>query len=335
VSRLRDFHIKDWILSMGKKKSGLVFAYILDGGAGKAMNWDRISSWEPGQGILWLHLDYADEGARQWLLEESGLDEVACAALMAEETRPRVLSSGTSLLLILRGVNFNPGADLEDMVAIRMWFEEHRIISMRHRRVMAMDDIDKSIQAGKGPDSISDFLVMAASKLTDRMADVISDIDDSVDELEDTVLTEESHELRPKLAHLRRQTISMRRYISPQRDVLARLQNERVPWLNEVDRVRIRELAERTARFVDDLDSARDRAAITQEELNNALSEKMNKTMYVLSIVAAIFLPLGLFTGLLGINVGGIPGPKIAPHLPWSASCCLSLPLLSTFSSRR
>lgn len=37
---------------MGKKKSGLVFAYILEGGSGKPMNWDRISSWEPGQGIL-------------------------------------------------------------------------------------------------------------------------------------------------------------------------------------------------------------------------------------------------------------------------------------------
>ena len=295
---------------MGKKKSGLVFAYILEGGSGRPMNWDRISSWEPEQGILWLHLDYADEGAKTWLVEESGLDEVSCAALMAQETRPRVVAAANSLLLILRGINFNPGADLEDMVAIRMWFDEHRIISMRHRPVMAMDDINKRIQAGTGPDSISDFVVMAASTLTDRMGDVISDIDDNVDELEDAVLTEESHALRPKLAHLRRQTISMRRYISPQRDVLARLQNEKVSWLDDVDRIRIRELAERTARFVDDLDSARDRAAITQEELNNHLAEKMNKTMYVLSIVAAIFLPLGLITGLLGINVGGIPGTE-------------------------
>ncbi len=98
--------------------------------------------------------------------------------------------------------------------------------------------------------------------------------------------------------------------MAPQRDVLARLQNERFSWLNDIDRVRIREIAERTARFIDDIDSARDRAAITQEELNNRLSEQMNKTMYVLSIVAAIFLPLGLLTGLLGINVGGIPGTE-------------------------
>ncbi len=140
------------------------------------------------------------------------------------------------------------------------------------------------------------------------MGDVVAEMDDAVDELEDEVLHAESSELRPKLAGLRRQTISLRRYIAPQRDVLARLQHERIPWLKDIDRVHIREIAERTARFVEDIDSARDRAAITQEELNNRLSEQMNKAMYVLSIIAAIFLPLGFLTGLLGINVGGIPG---------------------------
>ncbi len=195
-------------------------------------------------------------------------------------------------------------------MALRMWFDEHRIISMRHRKVMAIDDIQQSIKAGKGPSSLADFLVMTANRLVDRMADVVAEIDDAVDELEETVLTAESHELRPKLAGVRRQSISLRRYMAPQRDVLARLQNERFSWLNDIDRVRIREIAERTARFIDDIDSARDRAAITQEELNNRLSEQMNKTMYVLSIVAAIFLPLGLLTGLLGINVGGIPGTE-------------------------
>ena len=187
---------------MSKKKSGLVFAYILKGRSGTPIDWEQINGWQPEQGILWVHLDYADEGAKQWLIDKSGLDKVSRSALLAEETRPRVVSSANSLLLILRGINFNPGADLEDMVAIRMWFDEHRIISMRHRRVKAMDDMNKSIQAGEGPESVGDFLAMAAGKLTDRMADVISDIDGSVDELEDSVLTEKSHELRQKLGEL-------------------------------------------------------------------------------------------------------------------------------------
>ena len=75
-----------------------------------------------------------------------------------------------------------------------------------------------------------------------------------------------------------------------------------------MDRLRLRESADRTTRFIEDLDLARERAVVVQEELLSRLSEKMDRTMYVLSIVAAIFLPLGFLTGLLGINVGGIPG---------------------------
>jgi len=290
---------------------GLIFAYVLDGnGGGQAIDWGKLKGWSPERGVLWLHLDYESEKVQKWLAEESGLSPILCEALLAEETRPRILSSNEGLLLILRGVNCNPGADPDDMVSLRMWFEEHRIISMRHRRVMAIEDIHKAIESAKGPTGSSDFLVMVSDRIADRMGEVVADIDDSVDELEDTVLTAESHELRPRLANLRRQTISLRRYIAPQRDVLARLHIERIPWLKDIDKNRIREIAERTTRFVEDIDSARDRAAITHEELNNRLSEQMNKAIYTLSIVAAIFLPLGLLTGLLGINVGGIPGTE-------------------------
>ncbi len=57
-------------------------------------------------------------------------------------------------------------------------------------------------------------------------------VDDLVDELEDSVLSAESHELRSNLSKLRRQSISLRRYIAPQRDILARLQNEPLTWLS-------------------------------------------------------------------------------------------------------
>jgi zinc transporter len=83
---------------------------------------------------------------------------------------------------------------------------------------------------------------------------------------------------------------------------------EEVPWLGDNNRLRLKEATDRVVRCIEDLDSARDRAAITQEELVNRLSEQLNARIYVLSLVAAIFLPLGFLTGLLGINVGGIPG---------------------------
>ena len=290
-------------------KNGLIFGYVLDGkGGGTAVDWDGVKQWSPEKGTLWVHLDFTAEKAQQWLETESNLSEISRELLVEEDTRPRFVSSKEGLFLILRVINCNPGADPEDMVALRMCFDDNRIITMRQRRVVAIEDIHKAIESDKGPIGPGDFLVMVNERIADRMGDVVSETDDHMDELEDTVLTAESHTIRPMLANLRRQCIGLRRYIAPQRDVLSRLLSERVSWISDMDKLHLREIAERTARFVEDIDSARDRAAITQEELNNRLSEKMSKAMYVLSIVAAIFLPLGLLTGLLGINVGGIPG---------------------------
>lgn len=294
-----------------QNKDALVYAYVLDGkGSGKALQWEDIKRWAPDQGLLWLHLDSKVPEVQAWLENNSGISQITCESMLDRETRPRNIQTNDGLLLILRGVNCNPGSDPEDMVAVRILLNEQRIISMRYRRIKAVQDVNEAIVAGKGPYSAGAFLVMVAERLADRVGDVVAEIDDDVDELEDTVLTAESYALRSQLAELRRKCISLKRYMAPQRDVLARLLHDRIQWITELDRAHLREIAERTARFVEDLDSARERAAVTQEELNNRHSEQMNKAMYLLSIVAAIFLPLGLLTGLLGINVGGIPGTE-------------------------
>lgn len=302
---------------------GLVFAFALDGrGGGADLDLEGVVRWRPGDGTLWVHLDYTGTVAREWLQNASGVDPIIVEALTAEETRPRSLVHGGGMLVILRGVNLNPGKDPEDMVSVRFWIEPHRILSLRRRRVMAIEDLRQAVRAGTGPTGPGAFLEDLADRLVARMSGVIAEVDDDVDALEDEMLTAQSFELRQKIADIRRTAIGLRRYLAPQRDVMARLHTEKVEWLSEVDRMRLRELADRTTRYVEDLDAVRDRATVTQEELNGRLSEQMNKTMYILSIVAGIFLPLGLLTGLLGINIGGIPGTDY----PWAFTIfCLLL----------
>lgn len=294
---------------MESNTDGLILAYILDGnGSGRKVGWAEINSWKPEQGILWVHLNYSIPNSQEWLTDKSGLDEVISDALTEEDSRPRCTTFHDGLLLGLRGVNLSPGAEPEDMVGIRIWFENNRIISTRKRRLLTVSDMQESIEQGDGPASISDFLVEIAGRLMERMRHVIDEIEDSVADVEDQILTTESHTLRSQLAALRRQAISLRRYLAPQREALSRLLTEKIAWLDESARIRMREVSDQLSRYLEDLDEARDRAAVTQEELVNRLSEQMNSKMYILSIVAAIFLPLGFLTGLLGINVGGIPG---------------------------
>ena len=296
---------------MKETDQGLVSAYILDGkGGGRKVGWEEIDSWKPKQGILWIHLNYVNSDVRDWLYEKSNLAEVICAALTEEDSRPRCTPFEEGLLLSLRGVNMNPGADPEDMVGIRIWFDNARIISTRNRRLLSVTDLQALLEQGHGPKSKGDFLVQIAGRLMERMRHVIDELEDNVAGLEDQVLTAESTRLRSELADLRRQAISLRRYLGPQREALSRLLTERIAWLDERGRIGLREDYDKLARYIEDLDEARDRAAVTQEELVNRLSEQLNNKMYILSVVAAIFLPLGFLTGLMGINVGGIPGAE-------------------------
>jgi len=289
--------------------TGLLFAYLLNGqGGGQRRDWDQVKQWEPQQGVLWMHLEYSNPLAQQWVLRESGLDEVTAEALLAEETRPRCMLTANGLLLTLRGINPNPEADPEDMVAVRLWSDGKRIITTRRRRLQAAAELGEAIEKGIGARNAGEFVESLTDRMVERMADVVEGISDEVDDLEELVLTMESYELRPKIADLRRNAIGLRRYLAPQREAVSRLYNEKVEWLSEMDRLRLRESADRATRFVEDLDLIRERAVVVQEELSSRLSEKMDRTMYVLSMVAAIFLPLGFLTGLFGINVGGIPG---------------------------
>ena len=290
---------------------GLIGAYVLDGkGGGQKVGWKEIQEWKPTDGLLWVHLDYTAPEAQQWIKEEKQLEDVVGDALLAEESRPRVTAFDDGLLISLRGVNLNPGADPEDMVSLRIWADKSRVITTRRRKLLSVADLSTAIEMGTGPRTAGEFLEDVADRLMSRMGGVIDQLEDKVADLEEAVLTAQSHELRPKLASIRRDAINLRRYMAPQREAIARLHSEKISWLTDEDRVRLREVYDHLTRYLEDLDAARERAAVTHEELVSRLSEQMDNRMYVLSIVAAIFLPLGFLTGLLGINVGGIPGAE-------------------------
>lgn len=288
---------------------GLISAMLLDGqGGATRLDWGRVGSWQPADGVLWLHLDRTEPAAQQWLNESAGLDEIICDALVAEETRPRYTRLPEGLLVNLRGVNLNPGADTEDMVSVRLWIEEHRIISLRRYHVVSIDDIRRALLGNSGPCGPGEFLVYLADRLTHHMVPVVEDLADAVGELEEQVAVSTDYHANPRLTEVRRIAIILRRYIAPQQEMLRSLEREPIPWLSEDNRQLLHETVDTMTRCVEELTASRDRTAVVYDELYSRLAARMNRTMYLLTVVATILLPLSFITGLLGINVGGIPG---------------------------
>ena len=277
-------------------------------GGAEPVDIQSFSQSDSDPGVLWIHLDVNDNESRSWLERDSGLEPVIVDALLAGETRPRSFATEHGLLVVLRGVNTNPGQDPEDMVSIRVWIEHNRIISTRRRRLLSVTDLREMLDKGIGPKSSGNFLSSLVAKLADRIGDFIDDIEERVGDAEATMATQDHTQFRQMISTLRQQIATVRRFLAPQRDALDRLYRQPGDWLTEADIRELRDEADRITRYLEDLDLARERTMVLREEFLGQLAQEQNSRMYVLSVVAAIFLPLTFVTGLLGMNVGGLPG---------------------------
>ncbi|NBA96870.1 zinc transporter ZntB [Pseudomonas sp. R5(2019)] len=291
---------------------GLVHALVLDGkGSARSIARTELDALElqPGES-LWLHLDRSHPQTRTWLRKDSGLSEFVCDLLLEENTRPRLLPlPDAEMLLFLRGVNLNPGAEPEDMVSVRIFAQAQRVISLRLRPLRATDELLEQLAIGRGPKTSSELLLYLAQNLTEKVQALVSDLSEAVDEEEEKLDSDERY--APEhgaVVQIRRRAAGLRRFLAPQREIYAQLARNKWPWFVEDDADYWNELNNSLTRYLEELELARERVSLVLDSEDRRLNERMNRTMYRFSIVTGIFLPMSFLTGLLGINVGGIPG---------------------------
>ncbi len=258
-----------------------------------------------GAQYRWLHFDLSEPQMQDWA--QAHLPPIAAASLLQSETRPRCHPLGDGLLLNLRGVNMNPGASPEDMVSLRIWVTGSSVVSARVRRVWAADDIRAGAERGTIPASVTLFLAELIHGLTRRIEAVTLELEESTDEFED----DEGPDIRAQLEemkHLRQSVTKMRRFVRPQRDALEDLMQSETGFLDETGLRQVRESLNRTHRALEELESTRDRLSILVDHIHARQSDLRTRNSYLLSVIAAVFLPLGFLTGLFGVNVAGMPG---------------------------
>ncbi|MDF0533219.1 zinc transporter ZntB [Shewanella yunxiaonensis] len=299
---------------------GLISGLLLNGpNIGQNMTLEQASQWQPEDGLLWMHFDYKHKKTRSWLKNVCKLPALETEALMMQDTRPRIVRAGNGLLLALRGINLNPGADPEDMVSIRLYIDHQRIISTCSRQLLSVKELQDAITDRRGPQSSGDFLLNLCDKLTSRQIDFIDQLEDKLADMEELLVSDEGRDLRLDVAEMRRQTVVLRRYLAPQREAYIKLLSDTSTMYDDSQKRRFGEISDTLVRGIEDLDSIRERATVAQEELQNRQTEALNKRLYFLALISAIFLPLGFLTGLLGVNIAGIPGAD--SHWAFAAFC--------------
>jgi zinc transporter len=288
---------------------GLVHAFVLDGrGGARSLEWEQLSELQLAkQESLWLHWDRGHPQTHAWLREHSGLSDFSCDLLLEENTRPRLLTLPEhELLLFLRGVNLNPGAEPEDMVSVRIHAAARRVISLRLRPLRATEELIALLEQGQGPRDSAELVLQLAHHMSDRVDGLIEGLSEQLEGQEERLDGDArfmpDHGL---VLHVRRRAAGLRRFLAPQRDIFAQLSRNGFG-----DGDQWNELNNRLTRYLEELEMVRERVGLVLESEHRRMNEKMSRAMYLLGITTVFFLPMSFLTGLLGINVGGIPGAQ-------------------------
>lgn len=257
-----------------------------------------------------MHLDRKGAESQRYLREKSGLPPIAVEELTSDVSRPGLLELDGGAPLNLRGVNTNPGSAPEDMVRLMMWIEGGRLITSRHRRVAAVQDVRAALTDASvpGPRDVGDIVLRLAELLLDRLGPVIEEAQASMEALESARAGEGRRQQRHELIELRQRTSKLHRWVGPQQEVITRMVTDPALPFDDGQRQRLAREAERVTRFLEDLTDLRDRAAAQHDAISQAQAEDTSRMMFILSVAAAIFLPLSLLVELVGVDAGGIAG---------------------------
>ena len=293
----------------------LLFGRVLDGkGGARQIGWDEVQHWEPQtpHEVLWIHLWRIRPGVTQWLESGLGLPEPTARLLTSDDTRPRALREGGALVATLRAINVNPGADPEDMVSMQMWCDGTRLVTLRRHRLQAPRETLAVVDGGDGPADAGAVITLLIEYMIAGMGGSIVDINDQIDELEQIYTDQDAATMLDRIVAIRRSCLALKRHMSPQHEAMEQIARDAPDWFEDHDRREIAETIHRMRRYLDDLDISKESVLVMQDDMRARAVASTNRTSYLLTIVASIFLPLTFITGLLGINVGGIPGAEDA-----------------------
>jgi magnesium transporter len=303
---------------------------------------DRIDpAWlAPGSGI-WVWVDLADPtpDEARILSDTFRFHELSIEDALSETHHPKVESYGEYLYVILHGVDFREAEgfrtqDIDFFLGEQFLVTAHPGIS---RTITEMHDVcTRNHRAlGEGPAALLHRIIDA---MVDHYGPEVDGLADRLDALEGEIFERPSASLARDILRFKADVSSLRRVVLPQRDVVGRLARREFPIISETLAYRFRDVHDHLVRLVDEAMFFQDRVTSLLDAHLSQVSNQLNGVMKVLTIIATLFMPLTVLTGMYGMNVD-------LPHLPggddaqfwWIAGimAALSAMMLAFFRSRR
>jgi len=218
---------------------------------------------------------------------------------------PKVEAYDGYLYIILHGIAYQAHERCFDTHDIDFFLGQTYLVTVHDGRSMSIADLRE--HATRNPKILSDGPVALLHRVVDAMVDryrpEVDKLEDRLDDLEKAIFEDPKPALAKAILDEKRQVARLRRIITPQRDVIARLARRDFVDISTEMSFRFRDIYDHLVRVADDAIMFQDRiTGMLDAHLSN-VSNRLNEVMKVLTVVATIFMPLTLLTGIWGMNV--------------------------------
>jgi zinc transporter len=307
-------HVNPAELAYGSDKTGLVWGYLFQPGQAPrqiecdaALQWLANSDGPDSAGFIWLHLSLSNAAAERWMRQSLQLADAFYESLHEGVGSTRLEVEGDTLVAVMHDVLFNLSFDAANISTVSLCMDPRLVVTARLRPLRSVDRLRASVKAGQTIRSSGEMLAHLLHDQADGLVDIIRQSTVRADTVEDNLLANRIASSRAELSSLRRSLVRLQRLLAPEPAALFRLLNRPPAWLSEEDLADLRQAAEEFSTSVTDAGALSERLKLLQEELAALVSEHSNRTLFILTVVTVLALPINLVAGLLGMNVGGVP----------------------------
>jgi len=307
----------------GSDQHGLVCGYVFEPGqAGRPIALADAAAWlagpsepaDPGQatpGFVWLHFNLTDATAEKWMraqlpLPEAYFDNLPSASSDGPRST-RLENIDDNLVAVVNDVAYEFAFEPSEIATLWVNVHARAMVSARLHPLRSIDRLRQAVKLGDCFDSSVALLNHLLRDQGDVLVHIVRETTLKVDRVEDGMLSERLAPRRAALGQLRRVLVRLQRLLVPEPAALFRLLRQPPEWVTEDDLDELRQSTEEFALVIQDLQALQERIKLLQEEMAAQIGEQTNRSVFTLTVVTVLALPINIIAGLLGMNVGGIP----------------------------
>jgi magnesium transporter len=261
--------------------------------------------------FLWIDIEDTDDKDVA-ILEEFGFHELSIEDCIFPQNLPKIEDFDTYCFLTVHGI-INRASVEEDMkmFEVNTFLGKNFVVTVHEEPSVAINVVREKIKQNpftltKGMDILFHAIL---DKIVDGYFPLAEQIDDQIEQIEEDVLADPTQKNMERLLHLKRNILSMRKVIIPQRTIIFRLSRGDITFIEHKHLVYFRDIYDHLLRVGDMLDMYRELLTNTLEVYLSGTSTKLNAIIKVLTIISTFVMPLTLITSYYGMN---IPMPEFA-----------------------